>query len=142
MKTITERFDSSSPEETSRIAARLTGGLPPGSTVALIGPLGSGKTVFVKGMAAGLGLSARAATSPTFTIINEYGGDPPLVHVDLYRLRDRSEIADLGLEEYIDGPGIVAIEWAERAGDLLPEKKVTVRFRNLGPRRRRITIER
>jgi tRNA threonylcarbamoyladenosine biosynthesis protein TsaE len=141
-KTITERFDSSSPEETSRIAARLTGGLPPGSTVALIGPLGSGKTVFVKGMAAGLGLPARAATSPTFTIINEYGGDPPLVHVDLYRLRDRSEIADLGLEEYIDGPGIVAIEWAEKAGDLLPGKKVTVRFRHLGARRRRITIER
>lgn len=140
-KTNMEQFDSSSPEETARIAARLAGGLPPGSTVALIGPLGSGKTVFVKGLAAGLGLSGRTATSPTFTIINEYGGDPPLVHVDLYRLRNRSEIADLGLEEYIDGPGIVAIEWAERAGDLLPAGTVTVRFRRLGARRRGITIE-
>lgn len=139
-KTNMEQFDSSSPEETARIAARLAGGLPPGSTVALIGPLGSGKTVFVKGLAAGLGLSGRTATSPTFTIINEYGGSVPLVHVDLYRLGSPEEIADLGLEEYFDGGGIVAVEWAEKAGHLLPERTVTVRFRRRGEGGRTIEV--
>jgi tRNA threonylcarbamoyladenosine biosynthesis protein TsaE len=133
-------FASSSPEETAAIGRRLAASLPDGSIVALVGPLGSGKTVFVKGLAAGLGLPARSATSPTFTLINEYGGLRPLVHVDLYRLAGRTEIDDLGLEEYFDGPGIVAVEWAERADFLLPEETVTITFERLGPRKRKITV--
>ena len=142
MKKSLEEYDTSSPEETARLARRLAVELKAGSVVALIGPLGSGKTVFVKGLASGLGLSRRQATSPTFSLINEYGGDPPLFHVDLYRLEGPAEVQELGLEEYLDGPGIVAVEWAERAADILPVNRVIVRFRRLGSRQRRITIER
>lgn len=140
-KQIQGTFTSSSPEETAAIGRRLAVSLPDGGVVALVGPLGSGKTVFVKGLAAGLGLPARSATSPTFTLINEYEGQPPLVHVDLYRLTGQLEIDGLGLEEYFDAPGVVAVEWAERAAFLLPEETITVTFERLGPRSRRITIE-
>lgn len=141
-KRIQETFTSSSPEETAAIGRRLAGSLPDGGVVALVGPLGSGKTVFVKGLAAGLGLPANSATSPTFTLINEYEGQPPLVHVDLYRLAGKPEIDDLGLEEYFDTPGIVAIEWAERAAFLLPKETITVTFKRQGPRSRKITVAR
>jgi tRNA threonylcarbamoyladenosine biosynthesis protein TsaE len=137
-----EEYETSSPEETARLAGKLAAELKGGGVVALSGPLGSGKTVFVKGLAAGLGLSRRQATSPTFSLINEYGGAPPLYHVDLYRLEGPAEVRELGLEEYLDGPGIVAVEWAERAVDLLPTDSVIVRFQRLGPRRRRVSIER
>jgi tRNA threonylcarbamoyladenosine biosynthesis protein TsaE len=142
MKKSLEEYDTSSPEETALIARRLAVELKAGSVVALTGPLGSGKTVFVKGLASGLGHSRRQATSPTFSLINEYGGDPPLFHVDLYRLESPAEVRELGLEEYLDGPGIVAVEWAERAADLLPADRVIVRFQRLGPRQRRVSIER
>jgi tRNA threonylcarbamoyladenosine biosynthesis protein TsaE len=135
-------YSSSAPEETAGIARRLARRLSPGSVVALVGPLGSGKTVFVKGMAEALGLPAAAATSPTFTIINEYGGHPPLYHIDLYRLEHPGEIAELGLHEYFDGAGIVAVEWAERASDLLPEGTITVRFERTGGCGRKITVSR
>jgi tRNA threonylcarbamoyladenosine biosynthesis protein TsaE len=141
-KRIQGTFTSSSPEETAAIGRRLAGSLPDGGVVALVGPLGSGKTVFVKGLAAGLGLPANSATSPTFTLVNEYGGPRPLVHVDLYRLAGQPEIVDLGLEEYFDAPGVVAIEWAERAAFLLPEETITVTFKRQGPRKRKITIAR
>jgi tRNA threonylcarbamoyladenosine biosynthesis protein TsaE len=140
MKRLRGTFTSSSPEETAAVARRLAGTLPDGSVVALVGPLGTGKTVFVKGLAAGMELPAESVTSPTFTLINEYGGPRPLVHVDLYRLTGQDEIGDLGLQEYFDGPGVVAVEWAERAGFLLPEETITATFERLGPRRRRITI--
>ena len=110
--TLPKTFESSSPEETASFARRLAAELPGGSVVALVGPLGSGKTVFVRGLARGMGLPSRVVTSPTFTLINGYDGDRPLTHVDLYRLERSEEIADLGLEEYFDGPGIVAVEWA------------------------------
>jgi tRNA threonylcarbamoyladenosine biosynthesis protein TsaE len=142
MKRHLEEYDTSSPEETARIARRLAVELKGGSVVALTGPLGSGKTVFVKGLASGLGLSRRQATSPTFSLINEYGGEPPLFHVDLYRLEGGAEVQELGLEEYFEGPGIVAVEWAEKAADLLPANRVIVRIRRLGSRQRRVTIER
>ena len=142
MKKHLEEYETSSPEETARLAGKLAAGLKGGGVVALTGPLGSGKTVFVKGLASGLGLSSRQATSPTFSLINEYGGDPPLFHVDLYRLEGPAEVRELGLEEYLDGPGIVAVEWAERAAHLLPEGTVTVSFERKSSSARRITVSR
>lgn len=138
----TETIISSSPKETLSLARRLAEGLRPGCVLALIGPLGSGKTLFVKGLARGLGLSARVATSPTFTIIHEYDGQCPLFHVDLYRLDDPREVAELGLEEYFDREGVVALEWSEKAQGQLPDRTITVQLDILGPRQRMITIYR
>lgn len=133
---------SSSPEQTASIARRLVPTLGPGTVLALIGPLGAGKTAFVKGLAAGLGVPPRQTVSPTYTLIHEHAGLVPLYHADLYRLAGAAEISELGLEDYAERGGILAVEWAERAAGLLPADTVTIRFEILGPRERLITIER
>lgn len=132
---------SSSPEQTAAFARRLAARLPPGAVLALIGPLGAGKTAFVKGLAAGLGLRPRETLSPTFTLIHEHPGPVPLFHADLYRVSGPEAAAELGLEEYAERGGVLAVEWAERAAGLLPRGTITVRFEILGPRRRRISVE-
>ncbi len=138
----TARYRSSSPEQTAAIARRLARALAPGTVLALVGPLGAGKTAFVKGLAAGLGLDPRAATSPTFALIHEHAGPVPLFHADLYRLAGADEVAELGLEEYAERGGLLAIEWADRAGAALPAEAVRVEFRLTGPRSREITVTR
>jgi tRNA threonylcarbamoyladenosine biosynthesis protein TsaE len=92
--------------------------------VALEGPLGSGKTAFVQGLARGLG-AAGAVRSPTFTLIHEHSGPVPLHHVDLYRL-GAGDVDGLGLEELVDVPGVVAIEWPDRAADALPGERLVI----------------
>jgi len=97
--------------------------LKPGAVIALTGELGSGKTVLVQGLAAGLDVPADYyITSPTFTFINEYPGRHPFYHVDLYRIVNRSELDEIGLLEILHGEGITAIEWADRLqGDISAE---------------------
>ena len=107
-------YMSGSTEQTERIAARFAATLSPGVIVALRGPLGAGKTAFVRGMAAGLGVRGRV-TSPTYTIVNEYYGEPSLFHFDLYRISGEQELFDLGWQDYLDRGGICAVEWFERA---------------------------
>ena len=100
--------------ETMALGRELAKALDPGSVVLLSGDLGAGKTVFVKGIAEGLGINPRTVSSPTFTLVQEYkGGRLPLYHVDLYRLQ-RVEVDDLGLEEMAWSGGVVAIEWPDR----------------------------
>lgn len=142
MSPATQSLRSSSPEQTASIARRLVPTLAPGTVLALVGPLGAGKTAFVKGLAAGLGVPPRQVVSPTYTIIHEHAGPVPLYHADLYRLSGPAEVADLGLDDYAERGGILAVEWAERAAGMLPADTVTVRFEILGVRERRITIER
>jgi len=108
-----------SPEETWELAAELADELGPGTVIALHGDLGAGKTCFIQGYAAALGID-EPITSPTYTLIGEYEGRLPLHHIDLYRLSGPEEALGLGLEEYFDANGITAIEWAERAEGLLP----------------------
>lgn len=133
-------FISRSPEETRRIARELLGGQSRRALLALHGELGAGKTCFVQGLAAALGI-ADAVTSPTFTIVNEYRGRLPLYHIDLYRLSGPDELFALGLDEYLEAEAVIAIEWAERAEELLPPDTVDVFLRNLdAPDRREITI--
>ena len=108
-----------SPGETRRLAAELLRELKPGAVLALHGELGAGKTCFVQGLAAALGVH-QPVSSPTFTLIHEYESNPPLYHADLYRIRDADDACGLGLEEYLGGDGITVIEWAERATELLP----------------------
>jgi tRNA threonylcarbamoyladenosine biosynthesis protein TsaE len=136
----TRSYHSSSPEQTAAIARRLAPTLAPGTVLALVGPLGAGKTAFVKGLAAGLGVPPREAVSPTYTLIHEHAGAVPLFHADLYRLEDPAAVEELGLEDYAERGGILAVEWAERAAGLLPADTVTVRFEITGGRERRITL--
>jgi tRNA threonylcarbamoyladenosine biosynthesis protein TsaE len=116
-----------SPEETWALAAGLADKLPAGTTIALHGDLGAGKTCFIQGFAAALGID-EPITSPTYTIIGEYEGRLPLHHIDLYRLSGPEEALGLGLEEYFDANGITAIEWAERAEGLLPPDLLHIRI--------------
>lgn len=132
---------SNSAEETRAIGAGLGRRLRSGAVVALRGDLGSGKTCMVQGIAAGMGVApAACVNSPTFVIINEYAGPVPLYHFDLYRLADGNELIDLGWDDYLDGAGVIAIEWAERMGSLLPPDHISIGLEITGETSRRITI--
>ena len=113
-------FISNSPEQTAEAGAECGRGARPGDVIALIGDLGAGKTQFVKGFVAGVG-SRAGVTSPTFTLIHEYGdGRLPVYHFDFYRLSSTDEATRLGLDEYLYGDGVCVIEWADRFRELLP----------------------
>ncbi len=137
---MTEVVRTRSEDETGEVAARFASGLPDGAVVLLTGDLGAGKTAFVRGMAAGLGLDPADISSPTFTLIQEYRGRRLLTHVDLYRL-EAAEIDDLGLEELGAAGAIVAIEWAEKLREV-PADAVRVEIVDLGGDSREITITR
>jgi tRNA threonylcarbamoyladenosine biosynthesis protein TsaE len=139
MTPLTRTVISRSPEETWAWASRLLGTPPAPCVIALHGELGAGKTCWVRGLARALGID-RPITSPTFTLVNEYRGTHALVHMDLYRIRSPDELLDLGFEEYLDAGGVIAVEWAEKAGDLMPPGAWHVRLEPAGPDERRITI--
>ena len=120
---------SHSPEETWAIAAELAAELAPGAVIALHGNLGAGKTCFIQGLAVALDIR-EPITSPTYTLIGEYEGRVKLVHIDLYRLSNALEAIGIGLEEYLQEPSIKAIEWEERAEELLPDELIHVSITN------------
>ena len=132
--------ESRSVGETHKLARHLLKQVTGRMVLALHGELGSGKTCFVQGLAAALGVD-RPVTSPTFTLVHEYRGTRPLVHVDLYRLRDSLDALMLGMEDYLDSNGITAVEWAERAEDMFPSETLHLHFEILpGAHARRITL--
>ena len=100
-----------------------------GDIIALIGDLGGGKTWFTKGVAIGLEIDPNYIVSPTFTLVNEYKGKNQIFHIDLYRLKNKTEILALDLEDYFSREGIVIIEWADRWPGELPEEKIQVELR-------------
>ena len=107
-------FISHSPAETESLGEKFGRAAQSGFVFALSGELGAGKTQFVKGLARGMGISARVH-SPTFTLVNEYGGGRlKLFHLDLYRLESRGQILSAGVEEFLSPDGVSVIEWAER----------------------------
>jgi tRNA threonylcarbamoyladenosine biosynthesis protein TsaE len=121
-------FISNSPSETGAIGRQLAKNVEAGSVLALKGELGSGKTLFTKGLVAGLGSSA-AVTSPTFTIVHEYqGGRLPIYHFDFFRLENQESAARLGVQDYFFSDGVSVIEWADRFPDLLPEHSHWISF--------------
>ncbi|MBI2422057.1 MAG: tRNA (adenosine(37)-N6)-threonylcarbamoyltransferase complex ATPase subunit type 1 TsaE [Candidatus Hydrogenedentes bacterium] len=130
---------TASPEATEALGRALIGLLPPGSVVALYGDLATGKTCLVRGMSQTLN-HAGNVHSPTFTLVNEYE-DGLLTHLDLYRLSGPEEVYDLGYEEIFEPSGICVVEWAERAGTLLPPRHVSVRLAHAGGDRRTIAID-
>ena len=111
-------FISHSPAETEALGERLGRAAQHGWVIGLTGDLGAGKTQLVKGLARGLGITARVH-SPTFTLVNEYGGGRlKLFHLDLYRLESSGQILAAGLEEFLQPDGVAVVEWAERIYDL------------------------
>jgi tRNA threonylcarbamoyladenosine biosynthesis protein TsaE len=135
------RFQSRSPEETRRLAARLGERLAPGDVIALKGELGSGKTEFVHGLARGLGVPSQTpVASPSFTLAHEYSGRLVLAHLDLYRLEHLSPEMLPDLEEYLYGRGVAVVEWAERAESLLPPDHLEVRLVITGPQEREVNF--
>jgi tRNA threonylcarbamoyladenosine biosynthesis protein TsaE len=123
---------TASEEETIAVGERLARELPAGATVLLIGNLGAGKTTLTKGIVQGLGAAAAdEVSSPTFTLIHEYGSPAAVYHVDLYRLENAREAAGLGLEELFDSPAMVIVEWGERFLELMPAERVEIRLRAL-----------
>ena len=112
---MTRSVESNSEEETVSAGRALAAGLRAGDAVLLSGPLGAGKTAFVRGLAAGLGADPDLVSSPTFTIVQEYAGGTRLQHVDLYRLTT-AEADDLGLDE-LGADAVLAVEWPERWRD-------------------------
>ena len=117
---------TSSTEQTEEVGRVLGTMLERGDLVCLFGDLGAGKTHFSFGIAQGLQVKNEYITSPTFTFVNEYQGRIPFYHIDLYRLKDPSELEGIGFDEYIDSDGAAVVEWAERAEEELPEDKLNV----------------
>ncbi|HID94629.1 MAG TPA: tRNA (adenosine(37)-N6)-threonylcarbamoyltransferase complex ATPase subunit type 1 TsaE [Candidatus Latescibacteria bacterium] len=133
------RKRTESPQETQKFGEELAPGLGPGTVVAFFGELGSGKTCLIQGICRGLGV-VEPVTSPAFVIINEYQGRLPVYHFDLYRIKSLFELYELGCEEYFYGSGVCLIEWAEKAGDLLPEDSLRVSLRRLAENVREIAV--
>ncbi len=143
-------WDSASPEETLRAGESLGKLLQPGDVVALFGELGSGKTVLVRGMAAGLGCAASDVHSPSFTLVNEYEpsgggfavvGRSRMAHVDLYRIQSEEEVPGIGWDHYCHARYVMAVEWAERALRWLPRDHLRVRLEILEGERRRLCVQ-
>ena len=132
---------SKSPSETIRIGKHIGRLLLPGDVVALVGELGAGKTQFVKGLAAGVGIGSPAdISSPSFTLINEYAARVPFYHIDLFRLKWEREAGELGLEEYFRGEGITVVEWADKIPSFLPHEMLWIQIRYTGQRTRSFKI--
>ena len=121
-------FEVASVEETWEVARRLAAELGPGDVVCLEGDLGAGKTTFVQGMAAAMGVGGRVI-SPTFCLVSEHrGGGRLLVHMDLYRLRGEDDVLSVGWEDYLAEGAVLAVEWPDRAGSLIPASARRVRI--------------
>ena len=133
-------YRTRSEAETIALGERLSRELPARGVVLLIGNLGAGKTTLAKGIVSGRGAAAQdEVSSPTFTLIHEYGGGR-VYHVDLYRLEEPRELATLGLEELFDRDALVLIEWGERFPRFLPRDRTEIRIRATGDDEREIEV--
>ena len=135
-------YISTSPEETEQLGTALAAELRPGMVVAFFGDMGSGKTVFTRGLAKGL-KCAEHVSSPTFALVHEYGGEPPLVHFDMYRINTFDDLYSTGFFDYLDSGAVLVIEWSENIIDFIGDEKIiTVDIKRLGDNEREITVER
>jgi tRNA threonylcarbamoyladenosine biosynthesis protein TsaE len=122
-------FRTASEDETIALGERIARDLPRGAVVLLIGDLGAGKTTLAKGIVRGLGAAPpEEVSSPTFTLIHEYGEGPVAYHIDLYRLDDAAEVATLGLEDLFESGAVVLIEWGEKFPELMPRERIEIRL--------------
>lgn len=136
-----ERIISNSEQDTFELAKKIAADLRPGDVVALYGEMGTGKTAFVKGLAKGLCYDGEV-TSPTFSLINEYQGRCKLYHFDMFRVFTQDSLYSTGFYDYLDGDGILAVEWSENIRDELPDIRIDIRFEyGKNENERLITIE-
>ena len=135
------KYLTASEDETMALGERLAGDLPRSGVVLLIGNLGVGKTTLAKGIVRGRGVAQRDdVSSPTFTLIHEYGPFGNVYHIDLYRLDEARQVATLGLEEIFDRDALVLIEWGERFPQLLPAERTEIFIRTTGNDEREIEV--
>ena len=127
-------------EDTEKIAAEFAKNLKKGDFIAFFGNLGSGKTAFVRGVASVLCPGARVQ-SPTYAIVNEYRGDTPIFHFDMYRILDDDSLYSVGFYDYFDRDGVIFTEWSENITFALPEERYDITFEKTGDTGRIITIE-
>ncbi len=126
--------------QTLRLGRLLADLIPAGTTVALTGTLGAGKTRLVQAIAEALGVPGDRVVSPTFTLCNEYSGRSPIYHLDLFRIADEDELSELGLEEYFASEGITFVEWADRFPHALPSARIEIQIELLGVTSRQFGI--
>ena len=126
-----------SEQETIELAQNIESEKFPNMVICLDGELGSGKTVFVKGLAQAMGIT-ETITSPTFSIIKEYEGELPLYHMDVYRLD--GNVDGVGIEEYFEKGGVTVIEWAKTIEDILPKERLDIKIKVAGENKRTIIL--
>lgn len=127
--------------DTENFAAKLAKHLHRGSVVAFFGGLGVGKTAFTRGLARGMGIDCDVS-SPTFAIVNDYGGNPPLVHFDMYKVESWEDLYSSGFFDYLDMGAVLSVEWSENIENALPEDTVRVTIeKGEGENERIITVE-
>lgn len=131
---------SSSAEQTEALGEKLAASFQDTDLLILTGPLGAGKTAFVRGLTKGRGLDSKMVNSPSYTFINEYPGKRPVYHFDLYRINDPRELYEIGWEDYLNRSGLVVVEWGDKAAELLPERYYLIRFEIVGDNEREITL--
>jgi len=135
------QFLTGTEEETVALGERLARDLPSRAAVLLIGNLGAGKTTLAKGIVKGLGAAEPdEVSSPTFTLIHEYGDPVRVYHIDLYRLEHPAELDALGLDEIFERQAVCLVEWGERFPDRMPSPRFEIRLETLDGDRRRITL--
>lgn len=134
-----QRWETHSEAETEQLGAAFAGQIHGGQVIALFGGMGMGKTAFVRGLARGMGLNAEVS-SPTFALVHDYGGDPPLIHFDMYRISGWEDLDTTGFFDYLDAGAVLAVEWSENIENALPPDAVRLRFS--APKEDTRTIER
>ena len=133
-------FQAADEADTDRFGRALAQALPPGTTVALVGTLGAGKTRLVQAIAAACGVDRGDVVSPTFVLCQRYAAARTIYHLDAYRLKDADEFRELGPEEFFESGGLVLIEWADKVAHSLPEERVEIDIEVTGPTARRFTV--
>ena len=131
---------SNSPNDTLKLGARIGELASGGDIFLLVGSLGAGKTCLTQGIARGLGI-AEHTPSPSFVLVRQFYGRLPLYHIDLYRLDNINEIADLGLDDYLYSDGVCVVEWAEKGLSLLPREHLMIEIGYLGDTERRLLFQ-
>ncbi|MCM8783663.1 MAG: tRNA (adenosine(37)-N6)-threonylcarbamoyltransferase complex ATPase subunit type 1 TsaE [Candidatus Omnitrophica bacterium] len=133
-------FITKSEAETKKLGENLGKNLISGDVLCLVGELGSGKTVLVKGIARGLGILEELINSPSFILIREYSSKLNLYHFDLYRLKTLGEIESLGWEEYLSKKGVLVIEWADKMEEVLPQEHLRIEMKIFSEKKRKIKL--